>query len=183
VLYSALGKYPAPATAKARAHAVRALSRLAARARDAGITLGLEPVNRYESNLVNTAAQALQIIGEIPSDNVRVHLDVYHMNIEEEGMVQPVLDCAAKLGYVHIGESHRGALGTGDIDFAAFFGALAQVGYQGPVTFESFSSAILNPALSNSLAIWRNTWTDNRALARDAHRFISGHLEGAWQAV
>ena len=182
VLYSALGKYPQPATEKARAHAVAALSRLAVRARDAGITLGLEPVNRYESNLVNTAAQAMAIIDEIPSDNVRVHLDVFHMNIEEEGMVQPVMDCASKLGYVHIGESHRGRPGTGTIDFDGFFSALARVQYRGVITFESFSSAILHSSLSNTLAIWRNTWTDNRRLAREAHAFMAGHIERAWAA-
>lgn len=180
VLYSALGKYPQPTSEKARANAIEALSRLAARAKDLGITLGLEPVNRYESNLVNTAAQAMEFIQEIPSDNVRVHLDVYHMNIEECGMYQPVIDCASKLGYVHIGESHRGELGTGNIDFDAFFAALAAVKYEGVITFESFSSAIINPSLSNTLAIWRNTWTDNRKLARDARAFIAHHIEKAW---
>ena len=63
--------------------------------------------------------------------------------------------CCA-LRYVHIGESHRGYLGTGSVDFPALFRALAAAGYQGPLTFESFSSAVVSPSLSNTLCVWRN---------------------------
>ena len=62
--------------------------------------------------------------------------------------------CARR--YVHIGESHRGYLGTGSVDFPALFRALAAAGYQGPLTFESFSSAVVSPSLSNTLCVWRN---------------------------
>ena len=58
--------------------------------------------------------------------------------------------------YIHIGESHRGYLGTGSVDFPALFRALAAAGYQGPLTFESFSSAVVSPSLSNTLCVWRN---------------------------
>lgn len=58
--------------------------------------------------------------------------------------------------YVHIGESHRGYLGTGSVDFAAFFKALAKYNYSGAITFESFSSAVVSSSLSNTLCVWRN---------------------------
>jgi hypothetical protein len=58
--------------------------------------------------------------------------------------------------YVHIGESHRGYLGTGSVDFGALFRALAASDYRGPLTFESFSSAVVSPSLSNTLCVWRN---------------------------
>lgn len=58
--------------------------------------------------------------------------------------------------YVHIGESHRGYLGTGSVDFGALFRALAAADYEGPLTFESFSSAVVSPSLSNTLCVWRN---------------------------
>ena len=79
---------------------------------------------------------------------------------------------AGRLGYVHIGESHRGYLGTGSVDFGAFFRALHDVRYDGPVVFESFSSAVVSPALSNTLGIWRNLWQDSDDLAAHANRFI-----------
>ena len=179
VIYSALGKYPGPATEEGRRHCVEALSRIAARAEERGVTLGLEPVNRYESNLLNTGAQALEIIAATGADNIVVHLDSYHMNIEEGDLARAVETCADKLGYVHIGESHRGYLGTGTIDFRTLFGALARVGYAGPITFESFSSAVVDPNLSNVLAVWRNLWDDGEDLAREAKRFIEAELEAA----
>ena len=108
------------------------------------------------------------------------HLDTYHMNIEEHSFAGAVREAAAagRLGYVHVGESHRGALGTGSIPWAEFFGALTEVGYEGIVTFESFSSEVVHRTLSNDLAIWRNLWTDNAALARDALAFTKAGLSG-----
>ncbi|GAA2265454.1 epimerase [Streptomyces ruber] len=179
VLYSALGKYAGPPTARGREHAVRALRRLAAQAADRGITLGMEVVNRYESNLVNTARQALDLIDEVGADNVKVHLDTYHMNIEEQDFTRPVLDCGDRLGYVHVGDSHRGYLGSGTIDFQQFFHALGTIGYTGPITFESFSSAVVAPGLSNDLAVWRNLWSDGPDLAAHARSFMAGQLKAA----
>ena len=98
------------------------------------------------------------------------------MNIEEDGFVKQVEQCGDRLGYVHIGESHRGYLGTGTIDFDAFFGALVRSGYDGPVTFESFSSAVVHPELSNQLAVWRNLWDDGDDLARHAYEFMAKRL-------
>ncbi len=176
VIYSAMKKYLEPPTASGRASSAAALGRLAARAADLGITLSLEVVNRYETNLLNTGRQALAFLDEIGSDNVRVHLDTYHMHIEESDMFSPVLDAADRLGYVHIGESHRGYLGSGTVDFDPFFRALARVGYDGPVVFESFSSAVVNEDLSRALGIWRNLWQDSDDLAAHAQRFIRDKL-------
>ncbi len=177
VLYSALGKYGAPATAAGRRNAVESLRRLAAQAAALDVTLGLEVVNRYESNLINTAEQALTLIDEIGADNIVVHLDTYHMNIEEAGFAAPVALCGERLGYVHAGESNRGYLGTGTVDFAEFFAALHATGYTGTVTFESFSSAVVHPTLSNTLAVWRNLWQDGADLARHARTFIAAGLK------
>jgi D-psicose/D-tagatose/L-ribulose 3-epimerase len=143
------------------------------------ITLGLEPVNRYESNLLNTGSQALEMIKDIGEPNVVVHLDIYHMNIEEQDLVSPVLEAGNKLGYVHIGASHRGPLGTGNIDFDSFFGALAKIGYKGTITFESFSSTVVAPDLSSTLGIWRNLWTDNKSMAKSAREYIENKIVAA----
>lgn len=179
VIFSALGKYKFPPTKKARDNAVAALKRLAIAAQAKGITLGLEPVNRYESNLLNTGSQALEMIKDIGEPNVVVHLDIYHMNIEEQDLVSPVLEAGDKLGYVHIGASHRGPLGTGNIDFDSFFGALAKIGYKGTITFESFSSTVVAPDLSSTLGIWRNLWTDNKSMAKSAREYIENKIVAA----
>ena len=181
-LYSALGKYGRPLGEAGRANVVRVLRELAKAASALDMTLGLEICNRYETNVINTAHDALRLADDIGEDNVTIHLDTYHMNIEEDDFVAPVLAVGDRLGYVHIGENHRGYLGSGHLDFAAFFGALARIGYRGPVTFESFSSAVVSPGLSSDLAIWRNLWSDGADLAAHAHAYLSDGLEAAWAA-
>jgi D-psicose/D-tagatose/L-ribulose 3-epimerase len=175
-LYSALGKYGRPLTAAGRANVVSVLTGLAKEARGKGMTLGLEICNRYETNVINTARDALRLADDVGEDNVTIHLDTYHMNIEEDDFVRPVHEVGDRLGYVHIGENHRGYLGSGHLDFTGFFHALADIGYTGPITFESFSSAVVASGLSNDLAIWRNLWTDGEDLARHARAFMANHL-------
>jgi D-psicose/D-tagatose/L-ribulose 3-epimerase len=154
------------------------LARLAEYAAEAGITLGLEPVNRYESPLINTCEQALRLVAMIGAANIKIHLDTYHMNIEEDDFVRPIQLAGARLGYIHVGENHRGYLGSGHLDFTSFFHALTDIGYTGPITFESFSSAVVSPTLSNDLSIWRNLWDDGPALARHAHGYLTNALGG-----
>ena len=178
-LFSALGKYGAPMTDAGRANVVRVLQELADEAAQRSMTLGLEICNRYETNVINTAHDALRLADDISRDNVLIHLDTYHMNIEENDLVSPVYDVGDRLGYVHIGENHRGYLGSGHLDFTAFFHALAAVNYSGPITFESFSSAVVARGLSNDLAVWRNLWTDGEDLAVHAREFIANHLHAA----
>ena len=123
------------------------------------------------------------MIGRIGAPNLRVHLDTYHMNIEEGFVGKAIEDCGRHLGYFHVGESHRGYLGTGTIDFDTAFRALARIGYEGPIAFESFSSAVVDPKLSNMLGVWRNLWSDGHDLARHAKAFMEAQLLSARRAV
>lgn len=175
-LYSALGKYDRPSTAAGRANAVGVIRDLATEAAGLGVTLGLEICNRYETNVINTARDALRLADDIGADNVRIHLDTYHMNIEEDDFVRPVLEVGDRLGYVHIGENHRGYLGQGHLDLTGFFHALGTIGYTGPITFESFSSSVVARGLSNDLAVWRDLWSDGDDLAAHARAFMANHL-------
>ena len=183
VLYSALMKYERSADAGGRRASIEVIGRLAERANEKGITLGLEPVNRYESNLIDTGDQALEFIDETGAENIRIHLDSYHMNIEEGDVAGAIRRYGERIGYVHVNESHRGYLGTGSIDFTAFFRALAAIGYDGDVTFEAFSSGIGDPKLADSLAVWRQHWTDTDDLAARARRFIDDEWSAARIAV
>ena len=172
VIYCSLGKYPGPASAENRANSIAAVARLADYATDKGINVNLEVVNRYETNIMNTGKEGLKFLEAVNRPNAYLHLDTYHMNIEEDGMSQAVLDAGDALGYVHIGESHRGYLGSGNVDFDTFFTALKKINYSGPITFESFSSVVVDPALSNALCIWRNLWEDSDDLAAHALKYM-----------
>lgn len=177
--HAAWGKAAAPVTARGRAHAVAALARAADRAAASGIRIALECVNRFENALLNRAEQALALIAEVGAPNLLVHLDTHHMLIEEESPVAAVALAGRRLGFLEFSESHRGPLGTGSVDVAAIARAARRAGYAGPVGFEAFSAAILDPALAAHLAVWRATYTDPLAVARDAVRRLRAAFEGA----
>ena len=182
VLYSAMRKYMDPATPLGLEHSQDVIARLAGRGQDLGITVAIEVVNRYETNVLNTGRQALVFLDESARRNgatALVHLDTYHMNIEEPDMASPVLDAGDRLAYVHIGESNRGYVGSGTVDFDTFFKALNRIGYDGPIVFESFSSAIVHPELSRMLGVWRNLWDDPEDLADHAFQSIRNHVRSA----
>lgn len=179
VIHSAMKKYMEPATEAGIRQCADILRRICDRADGCGIEVGLEVVNRYESNVLNTAAQGVALSKMIGAKNVKVHLDTYHMNIEEADAAQAILETGDHLGYVHIGESHRGYLGSGSIDFDGVFRSLARLGYAGPIVFESFSSEVVNAQLSSMLGIWRNLWSDAEDLCRHAYQYTQAHLHAA----
>jgi len=181
IIYSAHTKYRSLPSRKGWDNSVTALRRVAERARAAGVTLNLEIVNRFETNLLNTAAQGLAFIRDTGMENIFLHLDTFHMNIEEADPAKAIRIAGNSLGYFHVGESHRGYLGDGSIDFPAIFDALVEIGYDDFVTFESFSSEVVDEDLSVTCAIWRNTWTDNSnvLLANHARAFIEQRFEEA----
>lgn len=172
MIYGPLKKHMRPATEAEVRNGQAALGRLAATAEQLGIRMGLEIVNRYETNILNTAARAMEYVAQIGAENLGVHLDSYHMNIEEPDMFTPVIAAADRLEYVHIGESHRGYLGTSSVDFGTFFRSLQHVGYSGAIVFESFSSAVVDPQLTATLGIWRNLWRDSADLGSHAYIYI-----------
>lgn len=182
ILYSAFQKYMHPPTADGLNGAVDVLQRVCEEAQKSNITIGLEVVNRYETNVLNTAAQAIEMCKRIGAPNAKVHLDTYHMHIEEADPGQSIRQTGDYLGYFHIGESHRGYLGSGSVDFTKMFRSLVEMGYDGPIAFESFSSTVSGPPLSDILAVWRNLWDDNEDLARHAAEFIRAGLKAAVEA-
>ena len=182
ILESAFQKYAVPTTAEGVKRACEVLARVAEKAATSNITLGLEVVNRYESNVLNTASQAVDMCKRIGAPNVKVHLDVYHMNIEESDIGQAILDTGNYLGYFHTGDSHRGYMGSGSIDLAGVFRALVKSGYTGPITFESFSSRVVGQPLEGILGIWRNLWEDSYDLAAHALMYTKAQLKAAEEA-
>jgi D-psicose/D-tagatose/L-ribulose 3-epimerase len=183
VIYSALKKYTAPAGKGNYDSAVGVIRELAQEARKGGVTLGMEAVNRYETNLLNTGADTLRFLDAVGEDNVVVHLDTFHMNIEEADFAASIRQCGDRLGYFHVNENHRGYLGTGVLPHAAIFRALVAAGYEGPIGFEAFSSAVGSEMLSGMVASWRDLWSDSDAIAGHALGFMRREYESAWDAV
>jgi D-psicose/D-tagatose/L-ribulose 3-epimerase len=181
IIFSAHAKYRSLPTKKGWDHSVGVLGRVAERAKAAGVSLNLELVNRFESNLLNTTAQGLAYIRDTGSDNVFLHLDTFHMNIEEPDPAAAIRMAGKKLGYFHVGESNRGYLGSGTNRFPELFDALVEIGYDDYLTFESFSSEVVDKDLSITCAIWRNPWgdADNVKLAKHARGFIESRLAEA----
>ena len=179
ILYSAHTKYNKMPSDRGRKNSIAAIARTAEAAKSAGVDIVLEVVNRFETNLLNTTAQGLDFIRHTGADGVTLHLDTFHMNIEEADPAAAIRLAGDRLGYFHIGESNRGYLGDGVIDFDRIFDALLDINYKRDITFESFSSAVVDEALSLACAIWRDTWTDNMPLARHAKTFIDMKQEEA----
>jgi len=177
--FSAVHRYTQAPSELARERAVDIYGRIADKAAAAGIRVGLESLNRYESNFINTVGQAADIVRAVGSDALFVHADLFHMNIEEGDLAQAIESVADVLGYVHVAESNRGPLGTGNTDWSSFFGALAKIDYQGPITFESFSPAVLGPDFANLVGLWRVLWTDPDRVAGDALTFLRRQLSAA----
>jgi D-psicose/D-tagatose/L-ribulose 3-epimerase len=172
ILYSAHARYGSKPSDRGRKNSIAAVSRLAETAREAGVQVVLEVVNRFETNLLNTTAQGLDFIAATGRDDLTLHLDTFHMNIEEANPAAAIRLAGDRIGYFHIGESNRGYLGDGTVDFEPIFDALLDIGYDRDITFESFSGAVVDEALTIVCGVWRDTWTDNVALADHAKSFI-----------
>ncbi len=168
ITYAAFHSYAAPPTAAQRGRVVEALARLDARAGALGVRLGLEPVNRYESYMVNTLDEASAMIRDAAGRHLFVHMDTFHMNIEEADFAIAIQRNAAHLGYAHVADSNRGLLGGGHFDLTGYFRALAMVGYAGDFTVESFSSRVMSPGLVGGVRLWREAWAEPIAAARMA---------------
>jgi D-psicose/D-tagatose/L-ribulose 3-epimerase len=181
--HAAWGRATAPPSAVGRSNAIAVLARVAAAAKRAGIRMTLEALNRFENNLINTAAQAVEFAEATGQDNLLVHLDTFHMLIEESDPCAAIARSAARLGYFEFSESHRGALGAGNVDVPGLARALVAANYQGPVGFEAFSAAILDPALAAQLSVWNATYRDADQVARAARELIVQALVEAASAA
>lgn len=122
-------------------------------AQKAGITIGLEAVNRFECYLVNTMAQMKRLVTEVAHTHVRAMFDTHHANIEEKKNGDAIRDISPMLLHVHISENDRGTPGEGHVQWDDNFSTLADIGYDGWLTIEAFSRN--DPAFANAINVWR----------------------------
>jgi D-psicose/D-tagatose/L-ribulose 3-epimerase len=184
VVYGLFGRAETVPAGGAFERAATRLGAVADSAREQGVTLTFEVLNRYETAMLNTAEQARAFVAASGSDHLRVHLDTFHMAIEEADMLAAVRSTVPVLGYLELGQSGRGFLGSGAVDVAAVVREAIAAGYRGPIGLEAFSRSVLPGAVSDFLAIWRETYTDGRAVAAEAIGIVreaeagAGSLEG-----
>lgn len=164
-----------PPTDAERRVVIDTLGEVAEEAKKRGMTLGLEAVNRYETYMYNTLADVRETIKAIGAENLQLHADTYHMNIEEEGFYKPLVECGDVLGYIHMSESHRGLVGSGTVNWEEVFRGLADARYTGPLVLESF--AAINPDLAAATKLWRPPNQSPTVLAREGLRFLRAGAE------
>jgi D-psicose/D-tagatose/L-ribulose 3-epimerase len=140
-----------------------------------GVVVGIEPLNRYETSLVNTVDQALTALDGLLGPALGLALDTYHLGIEERSSADAVRHAGAHLAHVQVCGNDRGAPGGDQTDWRALVGALREVGYSGPLNIESFTGD--NAAIATAASIWRPLAPTQDDLARDGLAFLRTLIE------
>jgi len=171
VIYAAWGEF----TGKMRTeeewdYCKKSLFKSAEYAEKKGVVLALEPVNRYETYFLNTAEDTRKLVEEIAHPNVRVHLDTYHLNIEEESFYKAIKTAGDYLYHLHVCENNRGIPGTGHIQWQEIYRALKEINYNRWAIIESFVPAI--EEIARMTAIWRKVAPSADAIAREGLKFL-----------
>jgi 5-keto-L-gluconate epimerase len=135
---------------------VEAIRECAAAAAEHGVRLALEPINRYETDLIHTVAEGLDLVGRIAADNFGLLLDTFHMNIEEVSIQDSIRDCGDRIFYFHVADSNRRYPGAGHLDFKSIMDALSATGYQGFVSGEFMPLPDADTAAKRSITYLRN---------------------------
>jgi len=165
VIYAAWGEFTGDMRTKEEwKRCKECLFEAAEHAKNKGVLLALEPVNRYETYFLNTAEDARKLVEEIDHPNVRIHLDTYHLNIEEESFYQAIKTAGEYLYHVHLCENNRGIPGTGHVSWKEVFKALKELNYNRWAVVESFVPAIKEVA--RMTAIWRKVAPSAEAIAQ-----------------
>jgi D-psicose/D-tagatose/L-ribulose 3-epimerase len=165
--HSALGVFTGKAsTEQERDWAKENLYQLAEYAKQYGIVLGLEYLNRFESYLVTTTDELIQLVDEINHPNCKLMFDSFHANIEEQNMAAAIQRMGNRLVHVQLSENDRGILGRGHVDFSAILNALDQIGYSGMVSVEAFSAKL---AAAN---IWRKMFDSEMQLVQESYHYL-----------
>ena len=146
------------------------LEKLCAKAEAAGVTLALEPLNRFETDYMNTLGQASAMIEKVGSPALKIHVDTFHMNIEECNPAEAIRQAGDHVGHFHASGSHRGIPGTGHVDWLDTFGALKAIDYAGDVCIETFSAE--NDTIARAVSIWIRRFDSAEQLALDGLSFL-----------
>ena len=157
---------------------VESMRKVAEHAGQVQVMLGIEALNRFETYLLNTHADAARFAKEVAHPQCRVMYDTFHANIEEKSIPEAIRGCADVLCHVHISENDRSTPGRGNIRWAENFDTLKEVGYDGWLMIEAFGLAL--PELAAATKIWRRMYDSEEQLARDGLAFMKAHVQKRW---
>ena len=135
-----------------------------------GITIGIEPINRYESYMCTSAEEVLRFIKRVNAPNLSLHLDTFHMNIEETSFYEPVIAAGSRLRHIHMTESDRGMLGEGNVRWDDLFRGLQEIDFNGNLVLENFSNSV--PGMAEAVSLWRPSKYNADALAKGSLAFM-----------
>jgi D-psicose/D-tagatose/L-ribulose 3-epimerase len=153
---------------------VKQLSSLSQYAGDKGVVLCVEPLNRFETSFMNLSSQAIAVVDRVGHPACGILLDTFHMNIEERSVGDAIRAAGERLKHVHGCENDRGAPGSGHVPWQEVGSALKEIGYDGPVVIESFTSKV--KTIARAAAIWRSFAPTQDALAADGLKFLRALL-------
>lgn len=139
-----------------------------------GVTLGIEPINRYESYVCTGAEETLDLICRSGAKGLALHLDTFHMNIEESDFFRPVILAKDRLVHVHMTDSDRGMLGEGNVDWDRLFMALNEIDFEGHLVLENFSNSI--QGMAEAVSLWRPSKYCADDLAKGSLEFMKQKL-------
>jgi len=172
-IYSAVGRADLVPESEYRqqwALVVKNLQDLCFYASEREVRLAIEPLNRYETDFINTCEQALQMIKDVGSDSLFVHLDTFHMNLEEKDPALAIIKASGRLGLLHASGSDRGTPGGDQINWDRIFAALEKINYTGDIVIESFTPDV--KVIAKAASIWRQVEPSKESIAVEGLRFL-----------
>ncbi|MEO5564931.1 MAG: sugar phosphate isomerase/epimerase [Chitinophagaceae bacterium] len=172
-MYSAVGKarmVPPEQRKKEWDLAVKNLRKVCEMAAARGLQIALEPLNRFESDLINTADDVVRLVNDINHPAAQIMLDGFHMNIEERDIENAIITCGDKLIHIQVSENYRGTPGTGQTNWGAYKKGLEAINYKGTVTIESFTPD--NKELAGAVCFWHPMAENQDDFATDGLRFL-----------
>jgi len=172
-MYSAVGKarmVPPQQRQLEWSRAVENLRTVCEQAAARDLRIALEPLNRFESDLINNVDDVLKLIAEIDHPAAGICLDMFHMNIEEPDPEQAIRKAGKQLVHMQVAENYRGTPGSGNASWDKYYQGLEAIGYSGTVSIESFTPE--NKELAAAVCIWRNLAESQDAFASEGHDFL-----------
>ncbi|RKX98919.1 MAG: sugar phosphate isomerase/epimerase [Spirochaetes bacterium] len=135
-----------------------------------GVNLALEPLNRFETDFLNICSDAVRLCDDVGLDNIKIHLDTFHMNIEEKDSAAAIRLAGDRLFMLHASENDRGAPGTGQVSWDTVAEAIKDIGYNRWIVMESFTPEV--EIIAKAASIWRQTEVDGWTLASKGLDFV-----------
>ena len=134
------------------------------------VYMAIEPLNRFETDFINICMDAVNIINDVESDMLKIHLDTFHMNIEEKSSGDAIIEAGDLLYHMHASENDRGAPGTGQVEWKKVKESLKKIGYDKYIVIESFTPEV--KIIAKAASIWRQTEKDANTLVEKGTKFL-----------